>query len=213
MFDIGWSEMLVIGILLIVVVGPKDLPRVLRAFGQATKKMRGMAGEFQRQFNQAMDEAELSELRKDVNELRSLNPKSQIQKHLNPLREAADDLKKTMDEPGKTAVPSEPLKGGREGDALEDPLIKAAEQNAVSTAPVVATTAASAGTAKSMEPVSADVALTPDPAAPKPKAARKTPVEAAPKAKATAPKKAAATKATKPRATKKKPASKTDESQ
>ena len=46
MFDIGWTEMLVIAIVMIVVVGPKDLPRMLRTFGRTTAKMRSMAGDF-----------------------------------------------------------------------------------------------------------------------------------------------------------------------
>jgi Tat protein translocase TatB subunit len=46
MFDIGWPELLVVAIVLIVVVGPKDLPPMLRAFGRTTKKLRSMASEF-----------------------------------------------------------------------------------------------------------------------------------------------------------------------
>jgi sec-independent protein translocase protein TatB len=49
MFDVGWSEMLVIAVVLIVVVGPKDLPRMLRQFGRTTSKLRAMAGDFRRQ--------------------------------------------------------------------------------------------------------------------------------------------------------------------
>lgn len=208
MFDIGWSEMLIIGVVLIVVVGPKDLPRVLRAFGQTTKKMRGMAGDFQRQFNQAMDEAELSELRKDVDELRSLNPKGQIQKHFNPLREAADDLKKTMDAAGKTAVPSEPVKGAVDSDLLDDPLIKAVEQNSAASSAEITAPVLSAPS-----PKIAETALTPDPSAPKPKAKKAPTSKAKTATKAVASKKPDATAAAKPRVAKKKPASQTDESQ
>ncbi|MDE0112845.1 MAG: Sec-independent protein translocase protein TatB, partial [Albidovulum sp.] len=52
MFDIGWSELLIIGIVALIVVGPKDLPGMFRALGRFTGKMRGMAREFQRAMNQ-----------------------------------------------------------------------------------------------------------------------------------------------------------------
>ena len=48
MFEVGWTEMLVIAIVMIVVVGPKDLPRMLRTMGRMTAKARSMAGDFQR---------------------------------------------------------------------------------------------------------------------------------------------------------------------
>ena len=54
MFDIGWSEILVIVVVAIVVVGPKDLPRLMRTFGRYAGKLRRAAAEFQRQFDDAM---------------------------------------------------------------------------------------------------------------------------------------------------------------
>ena len=53
MFDLGATELLVIGIVAIIVVGPKELPKMLRAFGQFVAKMRGMAREFQSMFEEA----------------------------------------------------------------------------------------------------------------------------------------------------------------
>ncbi len=61
MFDIGWSELLVIAIVAIVVVGPKELPRVLRTFGNYAGKLKRTAAEFRRQFDEAMLESELEE--------------------------------------------------------------------------------------------------------------------------------------------------------
>ena len=69
MFDIGWSEFVVIGVVALIVIGPKELPAVLRAIGQWTTKIRRMAGEFQSQFQEAMREAEMSDLKKQVDEL------------------------------------------------------------------------------------------------------------------------------------------------
>ena len=74
MFEIGWTEMLVIAVVMIVVVGPKDLPGMLRTFGKTTTKLRSMAGDFQKQFNEALKEAELDDVKKSVDSLRSLNP-------------------------------------------------------------------------------------------------------------------------------------------
>jgi sec-independent protein translocase protein TatB len=64
MFDIGWSELLVIAIVAIVVVGPKELPRVLRSFGHYAGKLKRTAAEFRRQFDEAMLESELDDARK-----------------------------------------------------------------------------------------------------------------------------------------------------
>jgi sec-independent protein translocase protein TatB len=66
MFDIGWSEFVVIGVVALIVIGPKELPAVLRAIGQWTTKIRRMAGEFQSQFQEAMREAEMADLKKSV---------------------------------------------------------------------------------------------------------------------------------------------------
>src|ERR687888_1890506 len=106
MFEIGWTEMLVIAIVMIVVVGPKDLPRMLRTFGKTTAKLRAMAGDFQRQFNEALKEAELDDVKKSVDELRGLNPASQIRKQLNPFEQAAADVRAGLQslKPGSSAT-------------------------------------------------------------------------------------------------------------
>ncbi|MDC7985022.1 Sec-independent protein translocase protein TatB, partial [Rhodoplanes sp. TEM] len=69
MFDIGWSELLLIGVVALIAIGPKELPGVLRAVGQWTGKMRRMAAEFQGQFQEALREAEMADLKKQVDEL------------------------------------------------------------------------------------------------------------------------------------------------
>ena len=69
MFDFGWSEFLLIGVVALIVIGPKELPAVLRTIGQWTTKIRRMAGEFQSQFQEAMREAEMADLKKQVDEI------------------------------------------------------------------------------------------------------------------------------------------------
>jgi sec-independent protein translocase protein TatB len=71
MFDIGWSELVVIGVVALIVIGPKELPGVLRAVGQWTGKIRRMASEFQDQFREAMREAEMADLKKEIEETTS----------------------------------------------------------------------------------------------------------------------------------------------
>jgi sec-independent protein translocase protein TatB len=69
MFDIGWSELVVIAVVALIVIGPKELPAVLRTFSQYLGKIRRMASEFQGQFQEAMREAEMADLKKSVDEM------------------------------------------------------------------------------------------------------------------------------------------------
>jgi len=69
MFDIGWSELVLIGVVALIVIGPKELPGVLRAVGQWSTKIRRMAAEFQGQFQEALREAEVADLKKQVDEI------------------------------------------------------------------------------------------------------------------------------------------------
>jgi sec-independent protein translocase protein TatB len=111
MFDIGWTEMLVIAVVMIVVVGPKDLPKMLRTFGRTTAKLRSMAGDFQKQFNDALKEAELDDVKKSVDSLRSLNPANEIKKQLNPFEKAAADVRAGLDKALKPTTPTTPATG------------------------------------------------------------------------------------------------------
>jgi sec-independent protein translocase protein TatB len=86
MFDISWTEFLLIGIVALVVIGPKELPGVLRTLGQYTRKIRGMAAEFQNQFQEAMREAEMADLKKSVDDL------AHDVKNYDPLKGAREDV-------------------------------------------------------------------------------------------------------------------------
>ncbi|OHV89094.1 Sec-independent protein translocase protein TatB [Mesorhizobium sp. ORS 3428] len=144
MFEVGWSELLVIAVVMIVVVGPKDLPNMLRTFGRTAAKLRAMAGDFQKQFNDALKEAELDDVKSSVDSLRGLNPMTEIRKQLNPFEQAAADVRAGVDtmmkpKPASEQAPSdatapqaaEPLKNG----ATEIPGIGGAEA-ASATAPL-----------------------------------------------------------------------------
>lgn len=70
MFDIGWSEFVLIAVVALIAIGPKELPGVLRMVGQWMGKARKMAAEFQGQFQEAMREAEMADLKKSFDEVR-----------------------------------------------------------------------------------------------------------------------------------------------
>lgn len=84
--DIGATELLVIAAVALIVVGPKDLPILLRKLGQWVAKMRGMANEFRASFDEMARQSELDELRKEVEAMRS-------GAYLNPLAQVADDVR------------------------------------------------------------------------------------------------------------------------
>lgn len=112
MFDIGWPELLVVAIVLIVVVGPKDLPPMLRAFGRTTKKLRAMASEFRGQFDEALREADLDDVKKTFDDARKLNPMQSIRDAVNPLKDTAKDIKADLEKAVNTpsSTPQEPQK-------------------------------------------------------------------------------------------------------
>ncbi|MBX5063212.1 Sec-independent protein translocase protein TatB [Rhizobium lentis] len=93
MFDIGWTELLVIAVVLIVVVGPKDLPPMLRAFGKMTQRARKVAGEFRAQFDEALREAELDDVRQTISDAQKLNPVNSLREAMNPLRQMGNEIK------------------------------------------------------------------------------------------------------------------------
>lgn len=97
-FGVGYTELVVIALVAIIVIGPKDLPKVLRAFGRTMQKVRGMAREFQGHLDQAMREAGVDEIKKEINNLKTMNPVEDLKKDLssvtanNPISAAAKDL-------------------------------------------------------------------------------------------------------------------------
>ncbi|CAD7046618.1 twin-arginine translocase subunit TatB [Pseudorhizobium endolithicum] len=97
MLDIGWTELLVIGIILIVVVGPKDLPPMLRAFGRMTGTLRRMAGDFRTQFDEALRETEMDEVRKTIADAQKLNPSNALRDAINPLRQMGQDIRTDLE--------------------------------------------------------------------------------------------------------------------
>lgn len=163
MFDIGWSELLVIGVVALIVVGPKDLPVMFRTLGRMTGKARGMA----REFSRAMDDAARESGVKDIgNDLRAATSKKAL--GLDALEKAADRFEKwdpklpgSQTQAKAAATAAKPM--GPATQALADD--RAAAAAARSAVPAEVPVEA---------PVEPPVAL-PDPSAPEPRA--ETPVK------------------------------------
>lgn len=77
MLDIGWSELLLVAIVAIIVVGPKDLPRLMRTVGRYTSKARGLAREFRASFEELGRETELEEINREMERIRREDPVQQ----------------------------------------------------------------------------------------------------------------------------------------
>ena len=101
MFDIGWSELVVIGVVALIAIGPKELPGVLRSVGQWTGKIKRMAAEFQGQFQDAMREADMADIKKEVDQLTG-----SVSQYTNfdPLAETKKELQSVFDD-----KPAEPV--------------------------------------------------------------------------------------------------------
>jgi sec-independent protein translocase protein TatB len=144
-FGIGYTELVVIALVAVIVIGPKDLPKVLRAFGRTTAKLRSMAREFQGHLDQAMREAGVDEVKKEIANLKSTIP--DVKKELDKVAEATkapvteakkdvegeikkqdDDFKKYFGELGvKPADPPKPVEAAAQ---VEAPKVEAPKSEA-----------------------------------------------------------------------------------
>lgn len=93
LFDIGWPELLLIGVVALVVIGPKDLPRALRIAGFWVRKARTMSREFQSSVEQLMREAELDEMRRELTKVTDLDLEREFQRTIDADGSLADSLK------------------------------------------------------------------------------------------------------------------------
>lgn len=181
MLDIGWSELLIIAIVMIVVVGPKDLPKMLRAFGKATARMRSTANEFRQQFNEALKEAELEDVKNIVDEARKLDPRSKLTQVFDPIRSAGEDIRSGL-QSATSMSPAEPAKAAE----LTTPV-----ETSGATVPVEAPAEKPKTTRKKATPAVAETPVASKPVNRKAATAKpSTSMKAEPAAKAAAPKKA-----------------------
>src|SRR5258708_37207574 len=152
MFDFSWSELLLIGAVALIFIGPKELPGVLRTLGQWMSKIRRMAGDFQNQFHDAMREAELADLKKEVDDMAAqaanysnFDPLADVRKEM---ESAQRDIESTVaDKPaaaspatGEPAADAPPAAGAGAAEPVPHPEAPPAaqEQPARQRAPVAA---------------------------------------------------------------------------
>jgi sec-independent protein translocase protein TatB len=93
LFDIGWSELLLIGVVALVFIGPKDLPRALRVAGYWVRKARTLSREFQSSIDQMIRDAELEEIRQDLKKATEFDLEKEFQKTVDPTGELAQSIK------------------------------------------------------------------------------------------------------------------------
>jgi sec-independent protein translocase protein TatB len=160
MFDIGWSELLVIAVVALIVIGPKELPGVLRNVGHWMGKVRRMAGEFQSQFQEAMREAEMADLKKHADDLNSVA--SSLSKPFDP----TDYLGK-IDEPTPSTSASTPTPGSAEATSTA-PDAAVVSSSETATAALPAATEPPGAPAVASAPVDVAPAAKPEAVAPEP---------------------------------------------
>ena len=109
MFDISWTEFLLIGIVALIVIGPKELPGVMRTMGQWTRKLRSMASDFQHQFQEAMREAEMTDLKKQVDDMaHDIKNYDPLQGVRTDVEAIGKDVESSLAAPAPAAEPSLP---------------------------------------------------------------------------------------------------------
>ena len=119
MFDFGWQEFLVIAFVLVLVVGPKDLPKVLKTVTKYVRNMRQMASEFHRGIEKMADEADLKDVKQGFNDIKNKNFDKTIQSHLDP----ENEVTKALQQAKKSADLANEKKG------VEDTLKNIAKEN------------------------------------------------------------------------------------
>lgn len=122
MFDIGWSELLVIGVVALIVIGPKDLPKALKTAGMLLRKARQISGEFRASLDEMVREAELEEVRAQVKKATEIDIEKEFEKTVDPTGSLAEALRPPeldLDAPGKPKALEPPAPAG-ESPAAEE---------------------------------------------------------------------------------------------
>jgi sec-independent protein translocase protein TatB len=107
MFDIGWGELLLVGMIALIVIGPKELPTVMRTLGHWMGRVKRMASEFQGQFQEALREAELDDLKKQAEDLAG-----SVGDMANPLANVQKDVERALDTSDLDKLPDSSTESG-----------------------------------------------------------------------------------------------------
>ncbi|SMF31038.1 sec-independent protein translocase protein TatB [Azospirillum oryzae] len=142
MFDIAWSELMVIAVIALVVIGPKDLPKAIFTLGKWVRKARGVAREFQTHIDDMMRETELDELRKEALKTRDLNIKKMMEDTIDPKGEVGKAFDpKSFDvglngHHGSTPEPDLPQAPPPAAPAVTDSVAPSAAPSPITTTPI-----------------------------------------------------------------------------
>jgi sec-independent protein translocase protein TatB len=149
MFDIGWGELVVIGIVALIAIGPKELPTVLRTLGQYMAKVRRMASEFQGQFQEAMREAEVADLKKQAEDLTgsltditNFDPMADVQKGMESAFETPEPAKSESDKSESDKSETDKAESDRTEPDKTEPAKPEASAEAATPAPASSSEAA-----------------------------------------------------------------------
>lgn len=176
MFDFSATEFLVIAMVALIVIGPRELPGLLRQFGQMVGKLRRMAGDFQEQFSQALADDEVQSLKKDMAEIAD---QTKLDVDFNPIEDAEREIRNAVgdtddpeiDDDGFSAVPDDPgfePEAGNEkeaGKTTSKTATKTAPASGAKTSSSDATTAANENPGK--DPAGKDNAIVREPSEPR----------------------------------------------
>ncbi len=108
MFDLAWSEIAVIGLVAVLVLGPKELPQAMRTMAKVMRKMRNLTSELQGHMNEIVREAELDEVRKSIQKFSTTNLASEVTKAVDPTGELTAHLTAPMAPEGEQPKPESP---------------------------------------------------------------------------------------------------------
>lgn len=133
MFDIGWQELFLVALVTIIVVGPKELPRVLRTVTLWVRKVRGMAREFQDGLDELAREADIDELRRDIEQSATGDLEGEIKETIDPGGELEDSIQEIggaiKDDP-LADEPDEATKPAAEAVPVEEPAAEPVDKKA-----------------------------------------------------------------------------------
>lgn len=104
MFDIAWSELLVIGVIALIVLGPKELPKALKLFTYWTRKARGMVRDFQGHVDEIVRQADLDDVKREIQKATSPGLSNEVARTIDPSGSVENALK--LEAPPKPAAPA-----------------------------------------------------------------------------------------------------------
>lgn len=181
MLDIGWPELFVVAVVLIVIVGPKSAMEMARDFSGMLKKLKRTAGDFRSQFDDALKEADLGDVKDLVNEVKDFNPKTHLKSALDPLNKVGNEVKHDFNKIMADAEPSAAAKSVAKEAPIKKPAVKKPATKKPATRKA-ATPKTAAAKAEAAEKTTTKKPATRKPAAKKPAATKAAPRKTAAKA-------------------------------